>query len=198
MVLLTAYPPDGVPPARPRSGSSLAGHNEGVTDRTRTPPRSDRTRPFSVLVVCTGNICRSPMAEHVLRRAFDEAGLGDAVTVSSAGTGDWHVGQGAHPPAQRVLAAAGYPCGHVARQITPEMVDDADLVLAADRGHLAALREVASDPSRVRLLRSFDPDADDDEVPDPYGYPDEEFVRVLDMLRAAAPGLVDEVGRRIA
>lgn len=167
-----------------------------MSQRTSTPP--DRgTRPFGVLVVCTGNICRSPMAEHVLRQAFAEAGLGDTVTVSSAGTGDWHVGQGAHPPARRTLLAAGYPDTHVARQITRRMVDEADLVLAADRGHLRTLRALAADPSRVRLLRSFDPDAADDEVPDPYGYPDEEFARVLAMLQAAAPGLVDEVRRRI-
>jgi protein-tyrosine phosphatase len=155
-------------------------------------------RPLSVLVVCTGNICRSPMAEHVFRQAFDEAGLGDAVTVSSAGTGDWHVGQGAHEPAGRVLTAAGYPCEHVARQVTPQMVDDADLVLAADRGHLRVLRGMAADPSRVRLLRSFDPQAEDDEVPDPYGHPDEQYRQVLAMLQDAAPGLVDEIRQRLA
>lgn len=138
------------------------------------------------------------MAEHVLRQAFDDAGLGAAVTVSSAGTGDWHVGQPAHPPAVRVLAAAGYPTAHRARQITPELVDAADLVLAADRGHLRELRALAGDPSRVRLLRTFDPDAEDDEVPDPYGYPDEHFRQVLAMLQAAAPGVVDEVRSQMA
>jgi protein-tyrosine phosphatase len=138
------------------------------------------------------------MAEHVFRQAFDEAGLGDAVTVSSAGTGDWHVGQGAHEPAGRVLTAAGYPCEHVARQVTPQMVDDADLVLAADRGHLRVLRGMAADPSRVRLLRSFDPQAEDDEVPDPYGHPDEQYRQVLAMLQDAAPGLVDEIRQRLA
>jgi protein-tyrosine phosphatase len=168
-----------------------------VSQRTTTPQGGD-VRPFGVLVVCTGNICRSPMAEHVLRRAFDRAGLGDRVAVSSAGTGDWHIGQGAHPPARRTLVAAGYPDTHVARQITRHMVDEADLVLAADRGHLRALRALAGDPSRVHLLRAFDPDADTDEVPDPYGCRDEEFARVLAMLEAAAPGLVDEVRRRIA
>ncbi len=154
-------------------------------------------RRFEVLVVCSGNICRSPMGEQVLRRAFAEAGLGEAVTVSSAGTGDWHVGQGAHPPARRILADAGYPTAHAARQVTRAMVNASDLVLAADRGHLRALRDVATDPSRVHLVRSFDPDADHDEVPDPYGHPDEQYREVLAMLRAAAPGVVNEVRSRI-
>lgn len=179
---------------------SLAGHNEGVTgssEATATTGRTAPRRPFEVLVVCSGNICRSPMAEQVLRRAFDDAGLGEAVTVSSAGTGSWHVGQGAHPPAQRILAAAGYPTAHRARQISERMLEQADLVLAADQGHLHQLRELLDDPSRVRLLRTFDPDAADDEVPDPYGYADEQFRQVLAMLQAAAPGVVDEVRSRL-
>ena len=133
------------------------------------------------------------MGEKVLQRAFDDAGLGGAVRVTSAGTGHWHVGQGAHHPAQRVLAEAGYPNDHVARQVDRPMVDGAGLVLAADRGHYRALRAMAADPSRVQLLRSFDPDADHDEVPDPYGYSDTAYREVLGMLLAAAPGIVDAV-----
>jgi protein-tyrosine phosphatase len=96
------------------------------------------------------------------------------------------------------LASAGYPTGHVARKVTAQMVDTADLVLAADRGHLRTLRTLAGDADRVRLLRSFDPGADGDEVPDPYGQPDEQYRRVLAMLQAAAPGIVDSVRPRVA
>lgn len=147
--------------------------------------------------MCSGNICRSPMGEQVLRRAFAGAGLASRVTISSAGTGGWHVGQGAHEPAQRVLAAAGYPTAHAARQVTATMVDAATLVLAADRGHHRTLRALAADPDRVRLLRSFDPDADSDEVPDPYGYSDSAYVEVLEMLEAAAPGIVAAIAAQM-
>lgn len=150
-------------------------------------------RPFDVLVVCSGNICRSPIGEKVLTRAFAEAGLGDAVRVTSAGTGDWHVGQGAHAPARQVLAEAGYPTDHAARQVDRAMLGAAGLVLAADRGHYQELRAMVADPSRVQLLRSFDPDADGDEVPDPYGYSVTAYREVLAMTLAAAPGIVDAV-----
>lgn len=133
------------------------------------------------------------MGEQVLRRAFAEAGYATQVAVASAGTGDWHVGHGAAEPARRILAAAGYPTSHRAQQVSAQMVNSADLVLAADRGHFRALRQMAADPSRVQMLRSFDPDADGDELPDPYGYSDVAYREVLDMLEAAAPGVVDAV-----
>lgn len=162
----------------------------------RPDARADQ-RPFHVCVVCSGNICRSPIGEQVLRAAIAEAGLADRVVVSSAGTGPWHVGQGAHHGTVRVLAAAGLPTEHVARQIVRRDLDGIDLVLAADRGHLRDLRRMCADPDRVQLLRSFDPDADDDEVPDPYYGPDAGFQEVLTMTRAAAPGIVQEIRRRL-
>jgi protein-tyrosine phosphatase len=168
-----------------------------VTNSAAHPFRvRGETRQFAVLVVCSGNICRSPIGEHVLRRAFADAGLAETVTVSSAGTGDWHVGQGAHPMARQVLAEAGYPTDHVARQISPEMVDAADLVLAADHGHQRVLETLAADPSRVHLLRAFDPAAGDDEIPDPFRLDERQFRAVLTMIRAAVPGIVDAVRSR--
>lgn len=137
------------------------------------------------------------MGEKVLQRAFAEAGLDDAVTVSSAGTGGWHVGEGAHDPARRVLAEAGYPTDHAARKVTKAMVDEADLVLAADHGHYRELRAMAARPQQVQMLRSFDPDAEELEVPDPYGYSDTAYREVLAMLEAAAPGIVDTVAAQL-
>jgi protein-tyrosine phosphatase len=148
-----------------------------------------------VCFVCSGNICRSPIGEQVLRSAITDAGLDDQVRVSSAGTGDWHVGQGANQRAVRVLRAAGYRTDHRARQITAGELAGIDLVLAADRGHLRDLRRMTSDHTKIALLRSFDPDADDDEVPDPYYGPDSGFDEVLAMTQAAVPGVVAEIRR---
>jgi protein-tyrosine phosphatase len=156
-------------------------------------------RPFRVSVVCSGNICRSPIGEQVLRAAFAEAGLGDRVEVSSAGTGSWHVGQGADPQAVAVLAAAGYPTEHTARQISAADLDHLDLVLAADRGHLRELRRMTDDPQKVVLLRSFDPAAagTHSEIPDPYNGPRSGFEHVLAITRAAAPHVVAAVHERL-
>ena len=148
--------------------------------------------------MCSGNICRSPIGEQVLRAAVADAGLSGQVRVSSAGIGDWHVGQGANQRAVRVLRAAGYPeHRHVARMITRTGLEDVDLALAADRGHLRDLQALTDEPDKVVLLRSFDSDAGDDEVPDPYYGPDAGFDEVLEMTVAAGPGVVAEIRRRL-
>lgn len=162
-------------------------------------PQSCLEARFHVCVVCSGNICRSPIGEQVLRAAIAEAGLTDQVRVSSAGTGDWHVGNPANDRAVRVLRAAGYPeHDHVARMISRAALDDVDLALAADGGHLRQLQALTGDRAKVALLRTFDPEADDDEVPDPYYGPDAGFDEVLAMTVAAAPGVVAEIRRRLA
>ncbi|HEY5882848.1 MAG TPA: low molecular weight protein-tyrosine-phosphatase [Nakamurella sp.] len=164
------------------------------------PSELQIARPFHVCVVCTGNICRSPIGEQVLRRAVQEAGLADRVRVTSAGTGNWHIGSGAHHGSVRVLTESGYPTEHVARQLTRADLTGIDLVLAADRDHRALVRRMLPEPDRERvlLLRSFDPDADGDEVPDPYYGPHQGFVEVLVMTVAAMPGVIDEIRRRLA
>ncbi|MFN2494478.1 MAG: low molecular weight protein-tyrosine-phosphatase [Pseudonocardiaceae bacterium] len=150
-----------------------------------------------VTFVCTGNICRSPMAEIVFADALRREGLHDRVRVSSAGTGDWHVGAPADPRTAETLRRAGYDCTHVAVQLGPQHLS-ADLVVALDSGHLAELRRLVRDPERLRLLRSFDPAAGGDlDVPDPYFGGEHGFDEVLGMVHAAMPGLLAWVRERL-
>ncbi|GAA3439452.1 low molecular weight protein-tyrosine-phosphatase [Kutzneria kofuensis] len=130
------------------------------------------------------------MAELVFREHLREAGLADIVEVNSAGTGPWHVGEPADERARRTLARHGYPTDHVAAQVDNRHLG-ADLLVAMDSGHARTLRRIADDPTRVRLLRSFDPDAGEDvDVPDPYYGEPAGFEEVLAMIEAASPGLM--------
>jgi len=139
-----------------------------------------------------GNICRSPMAASVMRHELETVGLHD-VTVSSAGTGNWHVGDPADRRAQAALARRGYRTEHAARQFEPTWFHDYDLVVAMDRDNLRDLRRLA--PARayadtIRLMLEFDPDAEALDVPDPYYGAATDFDQVLDQLEPACRGLV--------
>ncbi|MDQ4009505.1 MAG: low molecular weight phosphotyrosine protein phosphatase [Actinomycetota bacterium] len=137
------------------------------------------------------------MAEIVFTEALRREGLADQVHVSSAGIGDWHVGNPADPRSAETLRRAGYDCKHVAAQVGAQHLA-ADLVVALDSGHLAALRRLVAQPERVVLLRSFGPVADGDlDVPDPYFGGKHGFDEVLGMVHAAVPGLLAWVRSRL-
>jgi protein-tyrosine phosphatase len=162
-----------------------------------TPPAPRNiSKIYEICVVCLGNICRSPMAEVVIKAELADAGLSDRVSVQSAGTGDWHLGEHMDRGARSELTRRGYDgSAHRARQIGPEWLDRFDLLIAMDHANLRGLRRMAAGrpglDDRIRLLRSFDPQAPDGaEVPDPYGAGPEEFAEVFDMIEAAASGLV--------
>ncbi|MFI6407765.1 low molecular weight protein-tyrosine-phosphatase [Streptomyces sp. NPDC050548] len=156
---------------------------------------------YRVSFVCTGNICRSPMAASVFRARVEEAGLGDRVEVESAGTGGWHEGDGADPRAVAVLAEHGYGTDHVARQFQASWFSRLDLVIALDGGHRKALRRLApteQDAQKVRLLRSYDPAVGDDlDVPDPYYGGLDGFEECLEMVEAASEGLLAAVREEV-
>jgi protein-tyrosine phosphatase len=175
------------------------------------PPPREPGVPYRVCLVCLGNICRSPMAETVLRAALAEAGLDGAVVVDSAGTGDWHIGQPMNSGARAALASRGYDgSAHRARQIDPSWLGRRDLVLAMDARNLADLRRMAGagNADRVRLFgevgglsgrdqRDRRGEADGAEIPDPYGGNAAEFGDVLDLLGRAAPVIVSRLARRL-
>ncbi|MCX4882057.1 low molecular weight protein-tyrosine-phosphatase [Streptomyces sp. NBC_00847] len=156
---------------------------------------------YRVCFVCTGNICRSPMAESVFRARIADAGLGGLVEVDSAGTDGWHVGDGADPRTVSVLEESGYDSSHSARQFKPSWFSRLNLVIALDTGHLRALRHLAptqEDAAKVRLLRSYDPAVGDDlDVPDPYYGGLDGFEECLEMVETASEGLLAAVREQV-
>lgn len=149
-----------------------------------------------VTFVCSGNICRSPMAEKMFAQQIQQRGLGERVRVTSAGTGGWHAGDGADPRANTVLRAHGYPTTHAAAQLADDHLS-ADLVVALGRNHVRMLTELGVEPERIRMLRSFDPrsGAHALDVEDPYYGNQSEFEETFTVIEASLPGLhswVDE------
>jgi protein-tyrosine phosphatase len=155
-------------------------------------------RPYRIRFICTGNICRSPMAEVITRSLAqktalaDGSTLGDHVEVSSAGTGPWHEGEPMHPLAEVSLGRGGYPQErHVAHQIVASTLGEIDLMVALDRRHRQMLLGLGADPDRLVVLRSFDKSAGAAaDVPDPYYGDQAVFDECRDMIAAACRGLV--------
>lgn len=151
-------------------------------------------RPPRVLMVCLGNICRSPTAEAALREAAEEAGI--EVEVDSAGTAGWHAGD---PPDPRSVAAArdvGLVVDGASRQVTATDFERFDLVVAMDASNARDLRELAPNDdagARIHLLRDFQPGHAGRDVPDPYYGGEQGFSDVVAMCREAAAGLVESL-----
>jgi protein-tyrosine phosphatase len=155
-----------------------------------------------VLMVCTGNICRSPTAEGVLRKMLGEAGLHRRVEVDSAGTVDYHAGAPPDVRAQAHAAKRGYDLSRLrARKILPADFERFDLLLAMDADHVEYLRErcPAGHADRIKLLLSYAPrQPAGAEVPDPYYGAPAGFETVLDLVEEACEGLLLHLQERVA
>lgn len=149
---------------------------------------------YRILMVCTGNICRSPTAEAVLRAKLQAAGLAARVTVDSAGTGDWHVGEPPDARSQRHAANRGYDLASLrARRVAEDDFRRFDFILAMDEDNLADLQRLSPGRgvrARVRLFAHV-------EVPDPYQGGPAGFERVLDLVEAASDAWVEDLTRHL-
>ncbi len=153
-------------------------------------------RQVSVLVVCTGNICRSPTGEGVLRDLVEKRGLSDRVRIASAGTHDYHVGEAPDPRAVRHASKRGYDLSPLrASQVSEGDFHEHDYILAMDRGHLRILRSIAPQGAKARLGLFLDASArwKGEDVPDPYYGGGESFEQVLDMVEEAAERWLDRI-----
>jgi len=156
---------------------------------------------FSLLFVCTGNICRSPTAEGVVRGLIRRAGLEGRVLVESAGTHGYHAGEAPDPRSQKAALSRGYDLSRQrARMIEALDFQRFDLLLAMDEGHLESLmrRSPLVYQEKIRLFMSFSRKYPSHEVPDPYYGGPRGFEQVLDMCEDAAEGLLAEVPALLA
>lgn len=169
--------------------------------RAKTAAEDDRETMqnpsrLSVLLVCMGNICRSPTAHGVLRKLIREEGLEDCVEVSSAGTHAFHVGESPDPRATQAARSRGVDISDLrARMVRPDDLLHFDYVLAMDRENYEVLRDLCPDgyERRVRLFLDFAPQLAEREVPDPYFGGARGFERVLDMVELASKGLLSQI-----
>ena len=156
---------------------------------------------ISVLFVCLGNICRSPTAHAVFQTKVNQAGIADLVTVDSAGTGSWHVGDSPDSRARDMAEANGYSMdGFTARQLTQRDTEKFDYILAMDTDNHTNIQSLISDSESKKLyyFLSFNQHTDLLEVPDPYYGGQEGFKQVLTLIEQASDGLLDEICARLS
>jgi protein-tyrosine phosphatase len=173
-----------------------SGGKKGSSNRGGQPEILAQDCDLSVLMVCMGNICRSPLAEGWLSHRLTYRPQGPRILVDSAGTHGYHAGSAPDPRAQAAAARRGFHIGHLgARQVVVEDLERFDLVLAMDRDNLDYLHALASGAhtEKLRLLLEFAPNAGSSNVPDPYYGGDTGFERVLDLVEQAVDGLLPEL-----
>jgi protein-tyrosine phosphatase len=158
-------------------------------------------RPFRILFVCMGNICRSPAAEGVMRALAEAEGLAEHIAIRSAGTGGWHAGNLPDPRMRNAAKNRGYDLSSRARQVSSDDLRDHHLVLVMDQQNLREIRPFDStgdNAAKIRLFCEFCTDHDADEVPDPYYGGEQGFEHVLDLLEDGCRGVLRHIRSTLA
>jgi protein-tyrosine phosphatase len=156
-----------------------------------------------ILFVCSGNICRSPLAEAVLEQKLEERGVADRFSVDSAGTVADHLGQQSDPRMRRIAAERGVRIDHRARRVTRADMSLFDIVIGMDARHMSTLRSLVDGRDvEVRKMREFDPTVDSGEgeapdVPDPWYGGMDGFERVYEMVERSCDALADRLVKEL-
>lgn len=151
-----------------------------------------------VLFVCLGNIIRSPLAEHLFRQRVEQDGKSSAFQADSAGTAAWHVGEAPDSRMRKTAERHGLSYSGQARQVQSEDFDQFDLIVAMDSSNFKNLLELAQNEhqrSKVRLMREYDPQADEMDVPDPYYGGADGFEETFEIVRRSVDGLFEALQR---
>lgn len=152
-----------------------------------------------MLFVCLGNICRSPLAEALFKQKVNERGWSKYFYADSCGTSDYHIGD---PPDRRTVANArnnGIEINHRGRQLSRDDFERFDFILAMDKDNYADIVAMAGGKSlegKLFLMRYFDPEAKNSEVPDPYYGGEEGFQQVFQILDRSVEGFLDYLAGR--
>ena len=151
----------------------------------------------SVLFVCLGNICRSPLAEGVFRHLVKEAGIEDHFEIDSCGTGDWHIGGLPDPGSLAVAKKHNIDMeGQRSRQIKAEDLQDFDYIYAMDEKNLRDIKKIGSAKGKLHLFREFDIFKSKDlNVPDPYGLTGDAFGEVYDIVYRCSENILEEISK---
>lgn len=149
---------------------------------------------ISILFVCLGNICRSPLGEGVCRRQVEERSLSNHITIDSCGTGSWHVGEPPHRESRKIALKHGIDISEQrARQLRSSDVDQFTHFVAMDQSNRSDMREILGSEANIFCLREFDPEQSSLDVPDPYyGGPDG-FLEVFQIIDRSVEQLLDKI-----
>lgn len=177
----------------------MLGFIPGLSKKHKIQKAKERAM-VKVLMVCMGNICRSPMAEGVFRRLVEDVGLAEKIFVDSAGTHSYHVGAPPDQRGQSIALRRGVDLATIrARRVEPEDIESFDYILAMDENNYEFLMDLCSTPEhqeKIRLFMEYAKELPEREVPDPYYGGLKGFERVMDLVEQSSEGLLRHIRDR--